>query len=203
MYYENELPSELKHDPFKAIIAPRPIGWIGTLNADGIPNLAPYSFFNAISSRPNLIAFSSEQWKHSCANARATGEFTFSLATHALRHQMNASSAELEDGENEFVKAGLEMGASRVVKPPFVKASPASLECKVVDSIELKGIDGESAGSFLTIGQVVAVHIDDAFVRDGRFDAQRAQIIGRCGYRDYTTAETLWELDRPSGRLPV
>lgn len=203
MYYENELPSELRHDPFKAIVAPRPIGWIGTLNADGIPNLGPYSFFNAISSRPNLICFSSELWKHSCANAKATGEFTFSLATHALRNEMNASSAALDDGANEFEAAGLEMGVSRVVKAPFVKASPAALECKVVHSMELTGLDGKSAGSFLTIGQVVAVHIQDEYVREGRFDAQRAQIIGRCGYRDYTTAETLWELDRPDGRIPT
>ncbi|RAI00235.1 nitrilotriacetate monooxygenase [Acuticoccus sediminis] len=199
MYYESELPSALKFDPFKAIVAPRPIGWIGTLNADGVPNLGPYSFFNAISTRPNLVAFSSEGYKHSTANAQNWREFTFSLVTHTLRHQMNATSAHLEDGANEFEVAGLEMGQSRIVKAPFVKASPAAFECKVVDSFELKGVDGESAGSFLTIGQVVAVHIDDAYIVDGRFDAERAQSIARCGYRNYATASTLWELERPDG----
>ncbi|UOM35283.1 flavin reductase family protein [Acuticoccus sp. I52.16.1] len=204
MYYESELPSALTHDPFKAIVAPRPIGWIGTLNADGVPNLGPYSFFNAISTRPNLVAFSSEGWKHSAANAKLTGEFTFSLVTHALRHQMNASSANIEDGANEFDKAGIEMGTPRIVKAPFVKASPAAFECKVVQSLELTGIDGTSAGSFLTIGQVVAVHIDDDYIVDGIFDAQRARSVARCGYRNYATAETLWELGRPDGpAVPV
>ncbi len=199
MFYESELPSALSFDPFKAIVAPRPIGWIGTRNADGIPNLGPYSFFNAISTRPNLVAFSSEGFKHSTANAKHWGEFTFSLVTHALRHQMNASSAQLEDGGNEFASAGLEMGEPRVVKAPFVKASPAAFECKVVQTLELTGIDGKSAGSFLTIGQVVGVHIDDDYVVDGIFDAERAQSVARCGYRNYATAETLWELGRPDG----
>lgn len=201
MFYESNQPNGLPFDPFKAIVAPRPIGWIGTLNRDGVPNLGPYSFFNAISTRPNLVAFSSETMKHSAANAKHWGEFTFSLATHALKDQMNISSAHLDDGANEFEKAGLEMGRSRLIEAPFVAASPAAFECKVVQSMELTDLNGASAGSFLTIGEVVAVHIQDDYIVDGRFDAQRARPIARCGYKDYATVEMLWELDRPDGRL--
>ncbi|ORE93337.1 hypothetical protein ATO13_11706 [Stappia sp. 22II-S9-Z10] len=204
MYYEDDLPAALSFDPFKAIVAPRPIGWVGTLNEDGIPNLGPYSFFNAISTRPNLVAFSSEGMKHSAANARATGEFTLSLVTYALRDKMNASSAHLADGANEFAAAGIEMGTSRRIRPPFVKASPAAFECKVVQTMELTGLDGASADSFLTIGQVVAVHIDDAYISDGKFDAARAEPLARCGYRNYAVAREMFELGRPDGpAVPV
>ncbi|WP_420392278.1 flavin reductase family protein [Acuticoccus sp.] len=207
MFYEDGdgIPagSGLRYDPFKAIIAPRPIGWIGTLSANGVPNLGPYSFFNALSSRPNIVAFSSQSLKHSAANARRTGEFTFSLATEALKHEMNTSSATLDEDVNEFERAGLEAGASRLIAAPFVKASPAALECRVISAEALVDLAGRELDWFLVVGQVVAVHLDDDYVVDGRFDAQRAQAIARCGYNNYATADTLWELGRPDNPMPV
>ncbi len=197
MLYTADEPHGLPFDPFKAIIAPRPIGWIGSIDAQGRVNLAPYSFFNAVNSRPNLIAFSSEGMKHSVRNAHETGEFTFSLATLPLAKQMNLSSASLEDGQNEFDFAGLTMAPSRIVRPPFVGESPAALECKLVHFIELKDLEGNPTGAYLTIGQVVATHIRDEFITGGRFDAVKAQTIARCGYQDYATVTEQWELVRP------
>ncbi len=197
MFYRANEPHGLPFDPFKAIIAPRPIGWIGTLNAEGVPNLGPYSFFAALSSRPNMIGFSSEGLKHSARNARDQGEFTFSLATRALAEPMNASSASLDDGANEFIVAGLELGASRVIAAPFVKESPAALECRTVHFMELTDLDGEPTGRFFVIGQVVGVHIRDEFIVDGRFDTAKARPISRGGYQDYATVEDVWEMIRP------
>jgi flavin reductase (DIM6/NTAB) family NADH-FMN oxidoreductase RutF len=197
LYYTAEEPHGLPFDPFKAIIAPRPIGWIGSCNREGRPNLAPYSFFNAVATRPNMIAFSSEGLKDSARNVRDTGEFTFSLATLPLAEQMNLSSASLGEGENEFDLARLTMAPSRLVRPPFVAESPAALECKLVHFIELRDVTDKLTGSFLTIGQVVATHIKDEYIRDGRFDAVMAQSIARCGYNDYATVDAQWELARP------
>jgi len=198
LFYTADEPHGLPFDPFKAIVAPRPIGWIGSIDEEGRINLAPYSFFNAVGSRPNMVAFASEGLKDSARNARETGEFTFSLATLPLAQKMNLSSANLDEGENEFNFAGLTMGASRIVRPPFVEESPAAFECKVAHSIELQDIDGRPTEKFLTIGQVVATHIREEFVRDdGRFDAVKAQTIARCGYQDYATVTEQWELARP------
>ncbi len=198
MFYTADEPHGLPFDPFKAIVAPRPIGWIGTCDKVGRVNLAPYSFFNAVGNRPNMIAFASEGLKDSARNTRDTGEFTFSLATLPLARQMNLCSADLEEGQNEFDFAGLTMSPSRLVRPPFVGESPAAFECKVVHFIELQDLEGRPTGKFLTIGQVVATHIKDEFIRDGRFDAVKAQTIARCGYNDYATVDEQWELVRPS-----
>jgi flavin reductase (DIM6/NTAB) family NADH-FMN oxidoreductase RutF len=197
LFYAADEPHGLPFDPFKAIIAPRPIGWIGSCDAEGRPNLAPYSFFNAVGSRPNMIAFASEGLKDSARNVRDTGEFTFSLATLPLAEKMNLSSASLQEGENEFDFADLAMANSRLVRPPFVADSPAALECKVVHFIELQDLEGRPTEKFLTVGQVVATHIRDEFIRDGRFDAVKAQSIARCGYNDYATLDSQWELIRP------
>ena len=198
MYYTADEPHGLPFDPFKAIIAPRPIGWIGTCDKAGRPNLAPYSFFNAVGSRPAMIAFASEGLKDSPRNIRDTGEFTFSLATLPLAKQMNLSSASLREGENEFAFADLAMAPSRLVRPPFVAESPAALECKLVHFIELNDLAGKPTGRYLSIGQVVATHIKDEFIRDGRFDAVKAQAIARCGYNDYATLDAQWEMIRPA-----
>lgn len=198
MFYTADQPHGLPFDPFKAIIAPRPIGWIGSCDREGRVNLAPYSFFNAVGSRPNMIAFSSEGLKDSPRNARDTGEFTFSLATLPLAQQMNLSSAGLEEGANEFDFAGLTMAPSRLVRPPYVGESPAALECKVIEFLELKDLQRRPTGRYLIVGQVVATHIKDEFIVNGRFDAVKAQTIARCGYNDYATVESQWELARPS-----
>ena len=196
MFYTADEPHGLPFDPFKAIIAPRPIGWIGSRNPDGHINLAPYSFFNAFSSRPGIVAFSSEGLKHSAYNAVETGEFTFSLATRPLAEKMNRSSANLDATENEFEFAGLTMAPSRLIAPPFVLESPAALECRVTTSLRLKDLDGRETGATVVFGQVVATHIKDEFITNGRFDTAKAQPIARCGYNDYATVESVWEIPR-------
>lgn len=198
MFYEPRLGHGLPHDPFKAIIAPRPIGWISSVDTAGRPNLAPYSFFNAVHGNPPMLAFTSESMKHSAGNAIATGEFTFNLCTHALFNAMNISSGALAEGESEFEAAGLETAPGRMVACPRVAASPAALECKVVNSMQFKDLDGKPLQGWLIIGQVIGVHIDDAYITAGRFDTARAQPLARCGYRDYATVTELFEALRPT-----
>ena len=187
------------HDPFKAIVAPRPIGWITALSAKGEVNLSPYSFFNAISSRPNIVMFSSENRKDAVAFAEETGEFTCSLVTKALAHQMNLTSAPLPRGESEYAHAGLEMAPSRFVKPPRVAGTPAALECKLLSVQQLQDIDGNAVPRWMVLGQVVGIFIDDAFVKDGRFDTAGANPIARCGYADYAEVTSLFSITRPAG----
>lgn len=197
LYYTAQEPHGLPFDPFKAIVAPRPIGWIGSCDQAGRVNLAPYSFFNAVASRPNMIAFASEGLKDSARNARDTREFTFSLATLPLAQKMNLSSASLEEGRNEFDFAGLTMAPSTLIRPPFVGESPAAFECRLTNFIQLQDVDGRLMEKYLIVGQVVATHIKDEFITDGRFDAVKARTIARCGYNDYATVNEQWELVRP------
>jgi len=200
MFYEPESRDKilLPHDPFKAMVAPRPIGWISTRSLAGAVNLAPYSFFNAIGGNTPLLAFSSEGAKDSATFAEESGEFVWNMASFPLRQAMNASSATLERGASEFDFAGLEAAPCVKVKAPRVAASPCSLECRVTEIVRLKNIDGAPTGAILTIGQVVGVHIDPAFLRDGRFDLRAAQPILRCGYTaDYATIGDLFQMRRP------
>lgn len=198
MFYEPRLGHGLPHDPFKAIVAPRPIGWISTLDAQGRPNLAPYSFFNAVHSRPAMLCFTSETMKHSAANAIATGEFVFNLCTRPLFDAMNISSGALAAGESEFEAAGLETAPCRMVKAPRVAASPASLECRVAQSFQLKDASGRALEGWMIIGEVVGVHIAEAYLRDGRFDTLAAVPLARCGYRDYAAVTDMFEALRPT-----
>ena len=198
MFYEPRNGHGLPHDPFKAIVAPRPIGWISTIDGQGRPNLAPYSFFNAVHSRPPMLMFTSETMKHSAANAIATGEFVFNLCSRALFDAMNVSSGALGEGESEFAAAGLEAAPCRVVKAPRVAAAPASLECRVTFSTRLHDVDGAPLEGWIIIGQVVGVHIDEAFLKDGRFDTAAVQPIARCGYRDYSVVTEMFEALRPT-----
>jgi flavin reductase (DIM6/NTAB) family NADH-FMN oxidoreductase RutF len=202
MFYEtgHRDRTKLPHDPFKAIVAPRPIGWISTRALDGRINLAPYSFFNGFASNPPIVGFSSDGgYKDSATFARESGEFVANLATLWLRDPMNATSAPLARGENEFIHAGLTMAECRLVGAPRVKESPASLECKVVEVVEIKNRAGEWRGHVLTLGEVVGVHIDEAFIRDGRFDIAAAKPLARCGYQDYAVVESVFSLARPKG----
>ncbi|KUL97514.1 hypothetical protein DK26_00750 [Bosea sp. WAO] len=199
IYSSSGEPHDLKHDPFKAIVAPRPIGWISALNAKGEVNLSPYSFFNAISSRPNIVMFSSENRKDAVAFIEETGEFTCSLVTRALAEQMNLTSAPLPRGESEYAHAGLAMAPSRFVKPPRVAASPAALECKLLSVQQLRDLDGQEVPRWMVLGQVVGVFIDEAYVRDGRFDTAGANPIARCGYADYAEVTELFSIARPPG----
>ena len=201
MFYETAKRdrTRLPHDPFKAIVAPRPIGWISTRALDGRINLAPYSFFNGFCSAPPIVGFASEGLKDSASFARESGEFVANLATGELRDPMNLTSSPWPRGDNEFLRAGLTMAECRLVAAPRVAESPASLECKVVEIVEIRTLKGEWSGSVLTIGEVVAVHIDDAYVRDGRFDTAGAHPLARCGYQDYAVVESLFSLARPKG----
>lgn len=198
MFYEPRLGHGLPHDPFKAIIAPRPVGWISTVDRDGRANLAPYSFFNAIHSNPPMVMFTSESMKHSAANAIATGEFVFNLCSRPLFDAMNISSGDLGAGESEFEAAGLERAPCRMVKAPRVAASPAALECRVVSSMQLRDVDGKALDGWIIMGQVVGVHIAADYLRNGRFDTAAAQPVARCGYRDYAAVTELFEALRPT-----
>ncbi len=197
MHYGDTRPETLKHNPFKAIIAPRPIGWIGTLDPGGRANLAPYSFFNGIGSDPDMVMFSSEGAKHSATYARERGEFTFSLATETLAEQVNLTSAPEPSGVNEFELAGLEPGAPAVIRTPFVAASPAALECVTLEVRQLSDRHGTLLERFLVIGEVVQTHIHDEFISEGRFDTVRARPIARMGYADYATVTEAWQMGRP------
>jgi flavin reductase (DIM6/NTAB) family NADH-FMN oxidoreductase RutF len=162
MFYDTRDNSRtLPHDPFKAIVAPRPIGWITSMSAKGDINLAPYSYFNGVLSRPNLVMFSSEGFKDSVRNVRETEEFVCNLATWDLRDAMNATSAPLPYGVNEMVRAGLEPAPSKLVKPPRVAAALCALECKLTNIVELKDLDGKALDGHVVIGRVIGVYIDD------------------------------------------
>lgn len=199
MFYNNNRADHgLPHDPFKALVTPRPIGWISSLSADGLANLAPYSFFNAISSKPDMVCFSSDGMKDSAANIRETGEFVCNLAAEFLTDAMNMSSAPAPHGISEFELAGLETEASHVVAPPRIRGVPAALECRLHSMHALTSMETGRGDYVLVIGEVVATHIDDAYLKDGLFDTAAARPIARLGYRDYSKLGDLFSLDRPS-----
>jgi flavin reductase (DIM6/NTAB) family NADH-FMN oxidoreductase RutF len=199
MFYQPEKRDKtlLPHDPFKAIVAPRPIGWITSLSAKGEINLAPYSFFNGVNSRPNLVMFASEGRKDSVSFIEETGEFVCSLATYDLLHPMNATSAPLPRGVNEMERADLAAAPSVMVKPPRVAASPCALECKVTKIVPMTTYDGEPVDCHAVFGQVVGVYIADRFIVDGRLDTAAMRPIARCGYDEYATVERVFSLTRP------
>jgi flavin reductase (DIM6/NTAB) family NADH-FMN oxidoreductase RutF len=186
------------HDPFKALVVPRPIGWIATMSAKGALNLAPYSYFNAFSSVPPIVGFSSEGEKDSSTFALETGEFVWSMATWTLRDEMNATAASLPRGESEFVHARLETAPSRLVRPPRVAASPASFECRVTELVKLKDLDGRDSGRRLVLGRVVGVHLDERFVREGRVDSAAMRPIARGGYDEYSVVDRVFSMPRPA-----
>ncbi|MBB1502379.1 flavin reductase family protein [Propioniciclava sp. MC1683] len=169
----------LAHNPFNAIVGPRPIGWIGTLAADGRRNLAPYSFFNAFNYTPPLVGFSSTAWKHTAQNCADTGEFTWNLVSRDLLVPMN-ETATLSDVD-EFVRAGLTPEASEVIAAPRVGEARVTFECRVTQQIELTDVAGRPSGAVLTVGEVVMVHIDDDLLVDGIFDTVRAEPLLRGG----------------------
>ena len=202
MFYRTDTNEHgMSHDPFKAIVAPRPIGWIGTKGRDGSYNLSPYSFFNIVSDRPKLVMFSSSGRKHSLKNAEETGVFTASLASRHLADQMNASSAPVDYGVDEFELAQLTARLGEVVDAPYVAEAFSVLECRVTEIIQPKGLDGQPAESIMVFGQVVGIHISEDIIRDGRIDMSRARPLARMGYRDYTDGGLdVFEIVRPSGR---
>lgn len=198
MFYRIEDGHGLPHDPLKAIVSPRPIGWISTRGTDGTVNLAPYSFFNMISGQPPLVFFSSEGVKHSAELARESGEFVANLVGRDLGIQMNASSIDAPNEVNEFDYSGLAMADCEVVSAPRVAEAPASLECKVTEIFHPKDIDGQPVQALVIVGQVVGVHIADGFLTpEGFFDTVKAGNMARLGYMDFSTVDKVFAMRRP------
>jgi flavin reductase (DIM6/NTAB) family NADH-FMN oxidoreductase RutF len=199
MHYDTDKRDHgLPHDPFKALVVPRPIGWVATLDRQGRANLAPYSFFNAVSDRPPMLMFSSGGTKDSLRNILDTGEFTCSIATWALREAMNLSSAPVAPGVDEFALAGLSKAASRFVKVPRVAEAPAAFECTLWQALPLPA-PRRGDGYTLVIGSVVGVYIDDAFIQDGIVQSAEMRALARLGCMDYSvlTPDTLFTMNRP------
>lgn len=202
MFYETKDPHGLKHNPFKSLIVPRPIGWVSTIDARGVVNLAPYSFFNGVGSDPPTVMFASEgthtdgDFKDSATNVRETGEFVCNLATWELREPMNATSEHVPRSVDEFELAELTPSPSRLVAPPRVAESPVHLECTHLQTVELPSNDPERP-TLVVFGRVVGIHIDDSIIRDGMIDMDVFKPIARLGYMDYTVVDNVFTMRRP------
>jgi hypothetical protein len=197
MFYDARTKAPLKHDPVKALVAPRPIGWISTLGRDGVANLAPYSFFNLVASGPSIVAFSSTGRKDSQTNAEQIGEFVCNIASFDQREAVNSSAATLPPEIDEFGLTGLGTLSSQLIKPPRVKGAPAHLECVYLQTVPLFSKDGVRNGFDLVLGEVVGVHIDDQFVKEGMVDTAAMRLIARLGYLDYSVTDEVFTLKRP------
>lgn len=200
MFYETRSNAHgLRHDPFKALMVPRPIGWISTVSKEGVCNLAPYSFFNAMSEKPAYVVFGSAGLKDSLRNIADTGEFVCSMATYDLRFNMNMTSATVPANVDEFPLGDLTAAPSTLVKPPRVKESPAAFECVHWKTIELPNPDGP-ATYWMVIGRIVGIYIDERYIKDGLVDTGAMRPIARMGYMEYSvvTPETIFSIQRPS-----
>ena len=199
-FYEPKNGHGLPHDPFNAIVGPRPIGWISTRSAAGALNLAPYSFFNAFNYTPPIVGFSSIGYKDTVRNIEATGEFVWNLTTRSLAEQMNQTCAAVAPDTSEFELAGLTPAPSRLMAVPRVLESPVSFECRLTQILQLQGLDGEKVPSWLVLGEVVAIHIAQSQLKDGVYDTANAGHILRAGGpADYFTVgpEQLFKMHRP------
>ncbi len=216
MYYDSEArlnksgQAGLPFNPFKALVAPRPIGWVSTLTETGMVNLAPYSYFQAVADNPDIVMFSAtpellvkngtvgfaETRKHSESNAILSGEFVCNLVTHELARVMNETSAHLPGDVSEPAHAGIEMAPSKRVKPPRVANSPAAIECVVVDTHRVRHRGGEHIYQMI-FGEVVGIHIDDGFIHNGRVDTSAMHLLTRMGYDEYAVLENSFSMTRP------
>jgi len=190
----------LPHNPFKAIVSPRPIGWISTVDSKGVANLAPYSFFNALCDNPPMVMFAStgnkpdqDSGKDSLANIRANGEFAVNIVSYALREPMNKTAASLPADTDEFEAAGLTKAEGQAISVPHVAEAPAVLECRLFKIVDLPG-----PSNTMVIAEVVGVHMKDDFIVNGRFDATRYQALSRLGYMDYLAVKEVFELVKPA-----
>lgn len=202
-FYQPSQGHGLPHDPLNAIVGPRPIGWIASVDAQGRPNLAPYSFFNCFNYRPPIIGFASSGWKDSVQNIVDTKEFVWNLTTRDLAVAMNESSASLPHGENEFTRAGLTAAPSLLVKAPRVAESPVNFECRLSQCIQLTGADGTAVDTWLVLGEVVGIHIAESLLENGIYQTARAQPVLRAGGPSayYTIDEShCFDLIRPDAR---
>jgi len=204
MFYRPADGHGLPHDPFKAIVTPRPIGWISSLDAQGRANLAPFSFFNGCGDAPPMVMFAQtgrksrpEPVKDSVANIRETGEFACNIVSQALKEAMNLSSGTYQPEVDEFELAGLTKAPGKTISAPHVAEAPAVLECRLVKIVDDLPSWREHAFNIMVIGEVVGVHIDDAIVKDGRVDVLGYNPVARMGYMDYTTVTDIWAMKRP------
>ena len=201
MFYEPKKGSPFKIDPFKSLVFPRPIGWISSINKNGVANLAPYSYFNAVADEPPQVMFCSNgsstygKYKDSLSNILTTKEFVVNFATSTSRNQMNTSSREFKPDEDEFILSNLKKKKSRLVKPQSVKNSPVNLECKLVKTIKLKS--NSKKISTMIIGEVIGIYINEKFIKNDRVDSVSMRYVARMGYREYTTVSSKFNLRRP------
>ena len=199
MFYRPENGHGLPHNPFNAIVTPRPIGWISSQDQNGNRNLAPYSFFNAVAYIPPQVMFSStgqkpdqDGTKDSVANIRETGVFVVNIVEYAMRDAMNVSSATFDKTDDEFTKTGIDAIACETIEGFRVHGAPASLECKLTQILKLPG-----ETNFAVFGEVTGVHMRDDCMVDGLFDVRKFQPLSRLGYRDYSVVDNIFSLDRP------
>lgn len=200
MFYEPKNGHGLPHNPFNALITPRPIGWISTRSVDGVDNLAPYSFFNGVSYEPPQVMFASTgrkpdraRGKDSIGNAIDTGVFCVNVVGFAMREAMNASSKPAPRDVDEFDLAGLARTECETIACSRIAEAPASMECKLVRTVDLPG-----EANIVAFGEVTGIHIKDDCLVDGIFDVTRFQPLGRMGYQDYTRVTELFSLIRPT-----
>jgi len=199
MFYEPKDGHGLPHNPFNAVVTPRPIGWISTRGADGSENLAPYSFFNAVAYVPPQVMFASTSAKEdrgdtkdSVANIRETGVFAVNIVEYAMRDAMNQTSGPWSRDEDEFQKAGIEKGTCQTIACSHVAGAPAVLECRMTQIIKIEG-----EANFVVFGEVTGVHLRDDCLVEGIFDVTRFSPLSRLGYRDYSAVRDLFSLTRP------
>lgn len=203
MFYETDRNNHgLRHNPLKACVVPRPIGWISTIDAAGEVNLAPFSFFNLLSYDPPFVMFSAGVHeedggeKDTVANVKATGEFVYNMATWAQRDQMRQTAMIVDRAVDEMAATGLEPEPSRLVRPPRIKGSPVQFECQLHQIVVLPGRTPSGTHN-LVIGRVVAVHIDDAAItREGLVDVVKLRPIARLGYKDYVSVESIFQMEK-------
>ncbi len=199
MFYKPQDGHGLPHNPFNAIVTPRPIGWISTRGRDGHDNLAPYSFFNAVAYTPPQVMFASTAGKHdrhfgkdTVANIDETGVFCVNIVSYDLRDAMNATSGSYNAEVDEFALAGLERAECETIPCSRVAAAPAALECRLTQIVNLEGEE-----NIAVFGEVTGVHMRDDCLREGRFDVTAFRPLARLGYRDYSVIDTLFSLSRP------
>ncbi len=197
MFYRVEDGHGLPHDPFKALVSPRPIGWISTRDSAGRDNLAPYSFFMAISSEPPIVVFSSVGMKDAARAAGESGAFVVNIASRDLAEAVNLSSAPAPSDVSEFDLTGLTRADSEMVAAPRIAEAVAAMECKLLDMREVTDLHGNATDNHLVTGQVVGIHIAERAIRDGRFDVTEARLLARLGYMDYLSTDTVFEMHRP------
>ena len=201
MFYEPKKGHPFKIDPYKALVFPRPIGWISSVSKKGIPNLAPYSYFNAVADEPPQVMFCSNGdsayggYKDSLTNILSTKEFVVNFATANTRDAMNISSSNYEPNEYEFVAAKLKKRKSKLVKPPSVNDSPVNLECKLLKTLKLK--TNTKKISTMIIGEIIGIYINNKFIKNGRIDSVSMRYISRMGYSEYSTISSKFNLKRP------